>query len=283
VDGVGGGGGSSAAASDTIPPSPAAAAAATAGGGGATNGKGSGGGGGGGSSHSRRANVWDFFRTVSAATSSMRLEAQLYRGIPTTGAGVQAWADARLGAHGARFLTHIRGVELRRACCFALRENLLFDPALDAPPPAGGGGGGGAPPASATGPVVPPDVPPARHWALDERLALWYVFGRVTGSADLVDDAVSAGVVATGRPRAALRADWEAYHGRGESGDGRRDVARRLAAAAATRTENVGAPLVAAITAVCTPGAIMELASLLSVLEMWRRLRLLYGLNELVR
>jgi len=275
----GGGGGTSAAPPDTSPPSPAAAAAAAAGGGVAANGHGSGGGGGGspGSSSSRRANVWDFFRTVSAATSSMRLEAQLYKGIPSTGDGVQAWADARLGARGARFLTHIRGVELRRACCFALRENVLFDPTVDAP----AAGGGGAP--SATGPAVPPDVPPARHWALDERLALFYVFGRVTASADLVDDALSAAGVATGRPRAALRGEWEAYHRRGDAGDGRRDVARRLTAAAATRTENVGAPLVAAVTAVCTPGAIMELASLLSFLEMWRRLRLLYGLNELAR
>lgn len=216
-------------------------------------------------------------RTIQAATSGLKVESELYAGIPSTAPGLDAWAVARLGARGARFLANIRGLELRRACCFALRENVLYDPAMDGPGVAGGAAG------AAASAMPSPAATPARHWTLDERLALWYVFARTTAAAGLAADAVACMAAASGRRRADIRAAWDAYYGRGDAGAGRADAARRLVLAVGVKTENVSAALVALVTDVLPPGAVVELASLLSVAEMWRRLRVLFILNDLVR
>lgn len=86
---------------------------------------------------------------------------------------------------------YIRRLELRHACCFALRENVLYDPATDQP--GGAGGPAGADAAAAAVATMPsPVATPARHWTLHERLALWYVFGHTTAAAGLAADEVHA-------------------------------------------------------------------------------------------
>ncbi|GAB0498315.1 hypothetical protein MMPV_009656 [Pyropia vietnamensis] len=245
------------------------------GGGGGSSGGGGGGGGG------RRANMSQLVRTIKAASSGLKVEAELYEGIPSSSRGLNAWAVARLGTRGARFLSNIRGLGLRRACCFALRENVLYNPATDGPGVAGGPAGVGGWGTAAAMPS--PAATPARHWTLTERLALFYVFARVTKSPALGDDAVTCMATATGQLRSDIRCTWETYYEAGNAGTSRADVARRLVLSVGVGTENISAELVACLTDVLPPGAVVELASLLSFLEMWRRLRVLFSLNDLVR
>eukprot|EP00170_Pyropia_yezoensis_P001144 contig_5151_g1148 len=128
-----------------------------------------------------------------------------------------------------------------------------------------------------------PAATPARHWTLAERLALFYVFARVTSCPALGDDAVTCMAHASGRLRSDIRAAWDAYYDVGDAGTARADVSRRLVLAVGVKTENISPELVTSLTNVLPPGAVVELASLLSFLEMWRRLRVLFTLNDLVR
>ncbi|KAK1859069.1 hypothetical protein I4F81_001667 [Pyropia yezoensis] len=108
-----------------------------------------------------------------------------------------------------------------------------------------------------------------------KRLALFYVFARVTSCPALGDDAVTCMAHASGRLRSDIRAAWDAYYDVGDAGTARADVSRRLVLAVGVKTENISPELVTSLTNVLPPGAVVELASLLSFLEMWRRLRVL--------
>lgn len=208
-----------------------------------------------------RANIRELAATMPAAMSAMKFEAfSLYAGIPYKAARVYAWADERIGKESARFLRNVCGVELKRAFCFGLRENFL--------PPTDGSAPGG--------------MPTSREWTLLERARILYAFARKTGSYALAASAVELLNRDTTIERDSQQ-ELDAFLGCPDS-----DIqslplaaARRLTMAVATRTDNISPELVADISGSCTPEAVIELASLLSFAEMWRRMLLLFTLPAL--
>ncbi|KAK1869869.1 hypothetical protein I4F81_012334 [Pyropia yezoensis] len=139
-------------------------------------------------------------------------QAQLYAGIPTTIAPLYAWVHARLGAASGRFLLRPADIEVARAFCFALRENVLIDDLPAAPRgaaaaaaaaavaaattpggarrrPGGGAGGDGGVGAGGVGALRSPD---ASQWNVADRLRLVAAFAAATRSAGLAAGAHAA-------------------------------------------------------------------------------------------
>lgn len=224
-----------------------------------------------GTSGSTRASAWlkrpasniaSLGRTLPAAASGLLIERRLYAGIPSSASGIRRWVDARLGTKAAQFLRSVGGVELARAWCFGLRENVTVAV--------------GEPPSSRL------SQPGNRAWSAVERAAFVFAFAVVTGSAALADASVVLGSHVTGQPSAAVRETFEAFGAGGDLGSrggGRKDMqaGRRLVMASAAGMGNVHGALVEELTSTCTPAAILELGSLLSFAEMWRRLEVLFG------
>jgi len=218
------------------------------------------------------ANLTGLLTTLPAAAQGMRLEYTLYGGIPTTIAPLYAWMVARLGAPACRFLLRIRNVELQRAFCFALRQNVLVEE-LSPPSPAGGEEaptGAAAAAASAT---------PPRPWTVADRIRLLHVFAVATGSAGLAAGAVGLATRSSGWPAAAAAADLAAFTAGVTDGSGgaAAAAARRLVVTAASGMEAVEGAAVVDITGACTPAEVIDVASLLSFAELWRRLELFFG------
>lgn len=207
-------------------------------------------------------NIASLGRTLPAAASGLLIERRLYAGIPSSAAGIRRWVDARLGTKAAPFLRSVGGVELARAWCFGLRENLTVAV--------------GEPPSSRL------SQPGNRAWSAVERAAFVFAFAVVTGSAALADASVVLGTHVTGQPSAAVRETFEAFGAGGDLGSrggGRKDMqaGRRLVMASAAGMGNVHGALVEELTSACTPAAILELGSLLSFSEMWRRMEVVFG------
>lgn len=207
-------------------------------------------------------NIASLGRTLPAAASGLLMERRLYTGIPSSAAGIRRWVDARLGSKAATFLRRVGGVELARAWCFGLRENLTVAV--------------GEPPGSRLA------QPGNRAWSGVERAAFVFAFAVVTGSAALADASVVLGTYVTNQPLAAVRETFEAFGAGGDLGSrggGRKDMqaGRRLVMASAAGMGNVHGALVEELRSTCTPAAILELGSLLSFSEMWRRMEVVFG------
>lgn len=218
-------------------------------------------------------NVLELAGTMPSALSSMKFEAYtLYAGIPAHAVHISKWAAERIGSQQAQFLQNIRGIEVRRAFCFGLRENYL--PPTSGEPPGG--------------------MPTAREWKLPDRARLLYVFARTVNSAALSDCAVelfwrsdcgeteSAG---GGKRRSKQDVEEElakfASCDDADVGGAPLAAARRVTFAEATAMEQLTPTMVADLTECCTPEAVIELASLLSFAEMWRRMLLLFSLPSM--
>eukprot|EP00180_Rhodochaete_pulchella_P000273 Plantae.Rhodophyta-Rhodochaete_pulchella.ctg11943.p1 GENE.Plantae.Rhodophyta-Rhodochaete_pulchella.ctg11943~~Plantae.Rhodophyta-Rhodochaete_pulchella.ctg11943.p1 ORF type:complete len:259 (-),score=37.14 Plantae.Rhodophyta-Rhodochaete_pulchella.ctg11943:686-1429(-) len=201
------------------------------------------------------ANVWELIQTIPHAISAIMFESfTLYKGIPSNDTKLDAWIKERTDGRTAQFLSTITGTELKRAFCFGFRENVLADPS------------------SASG--------EQRQWTLTQRLAVLYTFGKVTDSEDLRNGAMELLL----RERKTVSADDVVKEledfASGEAEQSPAEVAaRRLVTASAERTDNISKDLVAEIASACSPEAIMELASLVSFFEMWRRLALLFSID----
>lgn len=268
-------------------------------------------------------NLAGLLRTLPAAAAGLEVEAELYADIPTTIAPLYAWVDARLGATAGRFLLRPACIEVARAFCFALRENVLVDD-LPAPVAAvaaavapggvarhrwGGGGGSGA--------LRSPD---ASQWTVADRLRLVAAYAAATRSAGLANGARAAAARCGAWPSAAIAAaDLAAFAaapdtatdaaataaapvaaintdseggggvdsdvidrgGGGSGGGGGPTVAlaaaRRIVRACATGVEGLRGTAVANATAAIPGRGVVEVASLVSTAELWRRMELLFG------
>ncbi|GAB0497872.1 hypothetical protein MMPV_009209 [Pyropia vietnamensis] len=207
-------------------------------------------------------NIASLGRTLPAAASGLLVERRLYSGIPSSAAGIRRWVDARLGTKAAPFLRSVGGIELARAWCFGLRENLTVAV--------------GEPPTSRLA------QPGNRAWSCVERAAFVFAFAVATGSAALADASVVLGTHVSGQPSAAVRETFEAFGAGGALGNrggGRKDIqaGRRLVMASAAGMGNVHGALVEELSSTCTPAAILELGSLISFSEMWRRMEVVFG------
>lgn len=195
--------------------------------------------------------------TMPAAVTSMKFEVfTLYREIPIRAGPLKAWLTERIGEEGAEFFNNIVGAELRRAFCFGLQENLAIYGTEAA------------------------ENSPKRKWTLEQRLRFLHLFGTVTGSEGLCRDAIHAAAKSSGRDIADHRSELEEWSSR-DAGDSiaeaAENAARKLIVANATAMDNITAELIAELTEKCDPEACLELASLLSFFEMWRRMELLFG------
>jgi len=218
------------------------------------------------------ANLTGLLTTLPAAAQGMRLEYTLYAGIPTTIAPLYAWMVARLGAPACRFLLRIRNVELQRAFCFALRQNVLVEELSPPPPPTGGDEAPTTAAAAAT-------TTPPRPWTVADRIRLLHVFAVATGSAGLAAGAVGLATRSSGWPAAAAAADLAAFTAGVTDGSGGASAAaaRRLVVTAASGMEAVAGAAVVDVTGACSPAEVVDVASLLSFAELWRRLELFFG------
>lgn len=299
-------------------------------------------------------NLAGLLRTVPAAAAGLDAQAQLYAGIPTTIAPLYAWVHARLGAASGRFLLRPADIEVARAFCFALRENVLIDDLPAAPRgaaaaaaaaavaaattpggarrrPGGGAGGDGGVGAGGVGALRSPD---ASQWNVADRLRLVAAFAAATRSAGLAagahaaaarcgawpsvataaadlaafcaapDTSADAGGSAAAAPAAVASPTTDGIGGvddgggggsrggggggcggggRGGGGGGGDEptaalaAARRMVRACATGVEGLRGAAVADATAMMTRRAVVEVVSLVSTAELWRRLELLFG------
>lgn len=184
-------------------------------------------------------NVLGLLGTMPAAMQGMAMESfEYYQGIPSKG-DVLAWAEARVGPM--PWLAQIRGGEVARAFCFALRENLV------------------------------PDGKEVRMWDLSQRLRFIWVFGKTTGSEALCH---AAGNI--GKRKEALESWAEAAD---QDVSASEAAGRSLVVASATGMGSISPELVKEVAGACEAEAILELASLVSFLEMWRRMDLMFGLQ----
>lgn len=196
-------------------------------------------------------NIVGLMGTMPAAISGMKYEmGTLYEGIPFRSAKLQEWVDARLGPGGAPWLSLIQGFELKRAFCFGLRENVLAE-----------------------------DRQGPRQWSLPARLCFLYLFACVTQSPRLADSAVSMMPNSryergSGNARheltAFLSCDSEDLYPCVAAG-------RRLVHAVSIKMDNISTELVEELTDTCSPEAVIELGSMLSFFECWRRMDLLFS------
>ncbi|GAB0492631.1 hypothetical protein MMPV_003899 [Pyropia vietnamensis] len=209
------------------------------------------------------ANLTGLIHTLPAAAAGMRVEAELYAGIPPTIAPLYGWMVARMGAPACKFLLRIHGVEMVRGFCFALRENVLVEELAYENRP---GSGLRCPPG-------------ARQWTVADRIRLLHVFACATGSAGLAAGAVGLATRSSGWPAPVAATDLAAFTAgtsNGAAGEAAA-AARRLVRAAGSGVEAVAGPLVPELVAAVTPQGLVELASLVSFAEMWRRLELLFS------
>lgn len=209
------------------------------------------------------ANLTGLLHTLPAAAAGMRVEAELYAGIPSSIAPLYGWMVARMGAPHCQFLLRLRGVELVRGFCFALRENVLVEelPSIDRP-----GSGLRSPPGG-------------RTWTVADRIRLLHVFACATGSAGLAAGAVGLATRSSGWPAAVAATDLAAFTAGSSNGAAgtAAAAARQLVRAAGSGLEAVAGPLVPQLTSAISPAGLVELASLVSFAEMWRRLELLFS------
>lgn len=184
-------------------------------------------------------NVLGLLRTMPAAMQGMAMESFEYYQGIPSKGDVLAWAEARVGPM--PWLAKVRGGEVARAFCFGLRENLV------------------------------PDGKEVRMWDLSQRLRFMWAFGKTTGSKALCR---AAGEVGQGEE--ALESWAEAAD---EDVGASAAAGRRLVVASATRMGSISPELVKEVADACKAEAILELASLVSFLEMWRRMDLMFGLE----
>lgn len=200
------------------------------------------------------ANIRELMGTMPAAMSGIKYEmGTLYEGIPYRSAKLQQWIDDRLGVGSAPWFSHIQGFELRRAFCFGLRENILVE-----------------------------ETQGERQWNVAARLCFLYLFARVTESPSLAGAAVA--FMPSNRNGTTARnakhelcafvscASEELYPSVA--------AGRRLVYAAALKTDNISADIVDELTETCSPEGMLELASLLSFFELWRRMDLMFSPKE---
>ncbi|GAB0493349.1 hypothetical protein MMPV_004630 [Pyropia vietnamensis] len=243
-------------------------------------------------------NVMSLLRTVPAATAGLDVEAELYAGIPAAIAPLYAWVDARLGTTAGRFLLRPMGIEVARAFCFALRENVLIDDVPSDPRSTAGvgadsatrgggarrrrGGGGGG-----DGGLRSPD---ASQWTVADRLRLVATYAAATRSAGLAEGARAAAARCGSWPSAASAAKDLAVFSTApdtaaDSSHTAADAsptaalaaARRMVRACATGVEGLRGTAVADATAALSGRGMVEVASVVSTAELWRRLELLFG------
>mmetsp|Transcript_5657 Transcript_5657/g.16819 ORF Transcript_5657/g.16819 Transcript_5657/m.16819 type:complete len:456 (+) Transcript_5657:102-1469(+) len=199
-------------------------------------------------------NIVELMKTMPPAMTAMRFETSvLYNKIPKNNAQLDQWVEERLGARGSKFFQKINGTEVKRAFCFALRENLLVD----------GNCASGE----------------RREWNLTQRLCFLHLFATVTGSEELRDQAVEIFRTKVNRDEAerTLQSFTEGADSSLPEGFA---AGRALVEAVAEKCDNIPRSLVKNITSACSPEACLELASLLSFLEMWRRESLLFLLDD---
>lgn len=137
----------------------------------------------------------------------------LYTGIPMRQSRLDIWVEERLGANGAAFFMNINGIELKRAFCFGLRENVLVE-----------------------GPKRR-TIPDARNWTLLERVKFLHKFGTVTESDYLKEVAIHL------KPEPDYREHFS-YFEDDEGLEANMAAARRLVGAEATKLDNISPALV---------------------------------------
>lgn len=200
-----------------------------------------------------RGNADNFISLLAALPSAckgMKYEMLEYEGIPYRTTKLYTWVDERLGQENCAWFRAIQGTELKRAFCFGLRENVLVEDNTE------------------------------RCWSPASRFCFLYLFARVTGSVPLAEMAVelypTAATDTSGnfdQPRRQL-----SRFARCANADLLPEVAvgRHLVFASAVRMGNVSDELVEKLVNTCAPEAIVELASLISFFELWRRMIALF-------
>jgi len=200
------------------------------------------------------ANVSGMMTVMPHAVAAMSFETfTLYAGIPSNAKELDAWVESRLGPDGAAFFKNMKGKELKRAFCFGLRENVLPDEKCAS----------GA----------------ERKWTLEQRLSFLHVFALETGSKDLVRDVAAMMSVHCEMTHEKAATTLEGF-AEAEAGtlDATEAAGRRLTIAAASGLDRITESIVTEVTSACEPEAVLELASIISFAEMWRRLSLLFQL-----
>ncbi|GAB0497968.1 hypothetical protein MMPV_009306 [Pyropia vietnamensis] len=241
-------------------------------------------------------NVGGMLATMPAAVRGQFVEAHLYAGLPTSVAGLRGWVDGVLGSGTCLFLTRLTSVRLARAFCFGLRENVTAgvggNSNIDDPKASNALSGGSRSDQEAEG-----EGEWARAWSPIQRARLLYVFGDVTECPPITTAAIAFAARASGRDKEAVAAEtaaWAAAPPSPRSDDDDKDdgkdggsddiagtarlaAAREVVLAAAGGTERVRGPVVTQLMSVASARAAVELASLVSFAEMWRRMEVLIG------
>lgn len=199
-------------------------------------------------------NIRGLLETMPSAMSGMAYElGTLYGGLPFMPRKLNEFVEQRLGESDAVFFKNVSGIELKRAFCLGLRENLIVDEsAID-----------------------------SHEWTLHHRISFLYTFSTVTESHTLREVAVALMAGTRTCTSTASRQELERFVAvADEELEETVNEGRRLVVASSTRTENISPQLVGGLVVSCSPGAIIELASLMSFFELWRRMQLLFTLEE---
>lgn len=198
-------------------------------------------------------NIDDLLDTMPSAMAGMAYEALvLYRGIPYMNFKLQAWLELRIGQPGARFFHQIRGIELKRAFCFALRENVFVEEKL------------------------------VREWSLTQRLYFLYVFGQVTGAEALCNVASSCfernvSISPASHKGSMIMNPKQFACCSSEMLPGAEASGREMVVCVATALGRITERVIQDLVEKCSPEAIVELTSMLSFFELWRRMDLLFA------
>lgn len=202
-------------------------------------------------------NVMDLVGTIPSFVSSMRFEScSMYNDIPGNAEMLKSWLARRIGEDGASFFDNVRTVEVKRAFCFAFRENLAVGEFRE----------GG-------------NTDEDHLWTLAQRLRFLSLYATTTGSKSLYDAAV---YVHEKDGNGALCPKGDMVVPFGSSVDLNvnilrcEEAGRRILVATATGMKNITPKIIGDVFNTCTPAACVELASLLGFYEMWRRMDLLF-------
>lgn len=193
-------------------------------------------------------NVYGVIDLTRAMISAMIYERTLYQGIPNNDDELNKWMKDQIGERLSQFFINIRGIGLKRAICFGIRENLM------------------APSES-------------RCWSLKERCGLLYLYASKVGCQQMVDLAVHI----TENTEPCEQTVMQAFVEGKESAvwseammNARRKVIEHLDMAASD-----SGSCTTSIMETCSPEQVVELAGFLSWLCYWRRNVLLFASDKL--
>lgn len=184
-----------------------------------------------------------------AMISAKMFEAKLYQGIPSNGDDLNKWMEDKIGERLSGFFHNIKGVGLKRAVCFGLRENLLARSE-------------------------------SRCWSLRERCGLLHLYGWKVGCQPMMDVAMH---VSENAERCEVGAIQKLAEGEEENGEWSQAmmIASKLLTGHFDVAERDSVHEIASIMETCPPEKVVELVGFLSWLCYWHRTVVLFGSDEI--